>query len=105
MKKEILFFSIQQFFKTRFYSRPSDMVYRGYETTLHFGQLLDAHRGMLDGSIGERKFKVFDDFDIQPVFTNKENVGAPGRAITLQYLENKKVYFIKKVNGNVVAVY
>jgi hypothetical protein len=100
-----LVMSIQQYYKTRFYSRPSDMVYRGYETVLHFGQLLDAHKGRLDGSIGERKFKVFNDFDIQPVFTNNENGTQPGLAITLQYLENKKLYFIKKVNGNVVAVY
>jgi len=97
--------SIQQNYKTRFYSRPSDMVYRGYETTLHFGQLLAAQQGKLDGSIGERKFKVFDDFDIQPVFTNRENTGQAGTTLTLQYLENKKLYIIKKVNGNVVAVY
>lgn len=94
---------IQQYFKTRFYSRPSDMVYRGYETILHFGQLLCAHHGKLDGSIGERKFKVFNDFDIQPVFTSTSGNGSA--AITLQYLENKKLYFIKKVDGNVVAVY
>ncbi|MDP4212467.1 MAG: hypothetical protein Q8918_01710 [Bacteroidota bacterium] len=90
--------SIQQYFKTRFYSRPSDMVYRGYESMLHFGQLLADHQGRLNGSIGERKFKVFNDFDIQPVFLNKQNP-------TLDYLENKKLYYIKKVNGNVVAVY
>jgi hypothetical protein len=100
-----LVISVQQYFKNRFYSRPSDMVYRGYETTLHFGQLLEAHKGMLDGSIGERKFRVFNDFDIQPVFTNKESAGQPGTFIILQYLENKKLYYIKKVNGNVVAVY
>jgi hypothetical protein len=100
-----LVLSIQQYFKNRFYSRPSDMVYRGYETTLHFGQLLEAHKGKLDGSIGEKKFRVFNDFDIQPVFTKKENGSQPGPVITLQYLENKKVYFIKVVNGNVVAVY
>jgi hypothetical protein len=94
---------IQQNYKTRFYSRPSDMVYRGYETTLHFGQLLEAHKGHLDGSIGERKFKVFNDFDIQPVFTLSSS--QPGQSPTLQYLENKKLYFLKKVNGNVVAVY
>ena len=94
---------IQQNYKTRFYSRPSDMVYRGYETTLHFGQLLEAHNGHLDGSIGERKFKVFNDFDIQPVFSM--NSSQPGQSPTLQYLENKKLYFLKKVNGNVVAVY
>lgn len=93
-----LVLSIQQYFRTRFYSRPSDMVYRGYETLLHFGQLLSSNQGKLNGSIGERKFKVFNDFDIEPVFLNKENP-------TLDYLENKKLYIIKKVNGNVVAVY
>ncbi len=90
--------SIQQYFKIRFYSRPSDMVYRGYETLMHFGQLLNENQGKLSGSVGERKFKVFNDFDIEPVFLNKENP-------TLDYLENKKLYIIKKVNGNVVAVY
>jgi hypothetical protein len=95
--------SIQQYFKTRFYSRPSDMVYRGYETILHFSQLLSSHHGKLDGSIGERKYNVFNDFDIQPVFTNSSVNSSP--VMTLQYLENKKLYFIKKVNGNVVAVY
>jgi hypothetical protein len=100
-----LVISIQQYFKNRFYSRPSDMVYRGYETTLHFGQLLAEHKGKLDGSIGERKFRVFNDFDIQPVFTNKGNSVQPGNSLLLQYLENKKLYFMKKVNGNVVAVY
>ena len=36
------------------------------------------HKGKLDGSIGERKFKVFNDFDIQPVFTYKTNSTPPG---------------------------
>jgi hypothetical protein len=97
--------SIQQSYKNRFYSRPSDMVYRGYETMMHFGQLLVAQKGRLDGNIGIRKFKIFDDFDIEPVFTDKSNNNSTGQTITLQYLENKKIYFIKKVNGNVVAVY
>jgi hypothetical protein len=97
--------SILQNYKIRFYSRPSDMVYRGYETILHFGQLLAANKGRLDGSIGERKFRIFNDFDIQPVFTNKEGGSQSGQGLTLQFLENKKLYFIKKVNGNVVAVY
>ncbi len=100
-----LVISIQQKYRSRFYSRPSDMVYRGYETTLHFGQLLVLHKGNLDGSIGERKYKVFNDFDIQPILTTQDNPGHAEKTITLQYLENKKLYYIKKVNGNVVAVY
>lgn len=90
--------SIQLYFKNKFYSRPSDMVYRGYESLFRFGQLLQQYGRNLSSSIGEKKFKLFNDFDIQPVFLSKQNM-------TLDYFENKKLYFVKKVAGNVVAVY
>jgi hypothetical protein len=51
----------------------------------------------LSGSIGEKKYKVFNDFDIEPVLNRT--------TMTLDYFENKKLYFIKKVDGNVTAVY
>lgn len=90
--------SIQQYFKTKFFSRPSDMVFRGYETIYRFSKQL-LHTGKsLNGSLGEKKFKVFTDFNIEPVFLNRQNM-------TLDYFENKKVYFIKKVDGNVTGVY
>jgi hypothetical protein len=90
--------SIQQYFRTKFYSRPSDMVFRGYETTYRFSKLLLQYGRNLSGSIGEKKYKVFTDFDIQPVFLNKQTM-------TLDYLENKKLYFIKKTDGNITGVY
>jgi len=74
------------------------MVFRGYETMYHFGKLLQLHGDNLSGSLGEKKFKVFSDFDIEPVFLNKQTM-------TLDYFENKKIYFIKKVNGNITAIY
>jgi len=90
--------SIQQFFKVKFYSRPSDMVFRGYETTYRFSRQL-LHTGKsLGGNLGEKKYKLFTDFDIQPVFLNRQNM-------TLDYFENKHLYFIKKVDGNIVKVY
>jgi hypothetical protein len=88
---------IQQTFKTKFYSRPSDMVFRGYETTWHFVKLLLQYGKNLSGSIGEKKYKLFNDFDIEPVFLNKQNM-------TLDYFENKKLYFIRKVDGAVTTV-
>jgi hypothetical protein len=93
-----LVMAIQLYFKNKFYSRPSDMVFRGYETVYRFGKLLQLYGANLNGTIGEKKYKVFNDFDIQPVFLNKQNM-------TLDYFENRKLYFIKKVNGNIVAVY
>jgi len=87
---------IQQYFKANFYMRPSDMVFRGFETTYHFAKLLHQHGSNLSSSIGEKKYEVFDAFDIEPVFLNKQN-------IVIDYFENKKLYFIKKVDGNISA--
>jgi len=88
---------ITQSFKTRFYSRPSDMVFRGYECTYRFAKLLLLRGSALSGSIGERKFKVFNDFEILPVFLNR-------KTMTLDYFENKKLYFIHRLDGNITGV-
>jgi len=88
---------ITQNFKTKFYSRPSDMVFRGYEATWRFAKLLLLRGRDLEGSLGEKKFRVFNDMEIMPVFSTKP-------PMTLDYFENKKLYFIKKVDGNVVGV-
>ena len=88
---------IQQTYKAKFYSRPSDMVFRGYQSVYRFGHLLLQHPGGLNGSIGEKRFRVFDDFEILPVFLNRQTM-------TLDYLENKKLYFIKMMDGTVVSV-
>lgn len=88
---------IQQVYKARFYSRPSDMVFRGYETVYRFAHLLALHGKDLNGSVGEKKFKVFNDFEILPVFLNKQTM-------TLDYFENKKLYFIKNLDGTTLLV-
>lgn len=89
--------AVHQFFKTRFYSRPSDMVYRGYETLYHFGHLLTIHGNNIGSSLNDKRFKLFTDFDIQPVLDPK--------SMTLDYFENRKIYFVKKSAGVVKAVY
>jgi len=88
---------INQYYKTRFYSRPSDMVFRGYETLYRWGHLLCLHGRDLGGNIGVKEFKVFNDFNIEPVFLNRQTM-------TLDYFENKKLYFIHMTDGNVTAV-
>ncbi len=90
--------SITNYFKNTLYSRPTDMAFRGYECLMHFGRLLVEKGSNLGSSIGEKKYKVFTDFDIQPVFLNKQSP-------TLDYFENKKVYFVKLLDGVIKAVY
>jgi hypothetical protein len=89
--------SINTYFNTNMYCRPSDMVFRGYECMYRFGKLLVSRGSNLSSSIGEKKFKVFSDFDIQPVI-NKQTMA-------LDYFENKKLYFVRKSDGLVKQVY
>ncbi len=90
--------SIGKHFKDNLYSRPSDMVFRGFETMYRFGKLLEEQGPNISSSLGEKKFKVFTDFDIQPVLLDNQKQ-------QLDYFENKKLYIIKKLNGAVQTVF
>jgi hypothetical protein len=92
-----LFANILSDYKSRFYSRPTDMFFRGFETVYHFAHLLQLSGRNIGSSLSDKRFKIFTDFDVQPVLNPKTN--------TLDYFENKKIYFIKKVNGAEIAVY
>ena len=80
------------------YAHPSDMVMRGYEAAWRFGKMLAKYGTDLASNLTRREYNVFRDFDIQPVMVNEQN-------LTLDYFENKKLYFIKLQNGVVKAVY
>jgi hypothetical protein len=72
--------------------RPTDMFYRGYETTLRFALLLlDTGKDVASNLTRPGNY-VFTSFDIEPVFLNKQNM-------TLDYFENKKLYFVRYLNG------
>src|SRR5579863_6312696 len=88
---------INQYYKARYYSRPSDMVFRGYESIYRWGHLVCMHGRDLGGNIGVKEFKVFNDFNIEPVFMNRQTMA-------LDYFENKKLYFVHMTDGNVTAV-
>jgi len=89
--------AITNYFKNELYSRPSDMVFRGYECMYRFGKLLAEKGSNLNNSIGEKKYKVFTDWDIQPVLDKQ--------TMSLDHFENKKLYFVKKLDGAIKQVY
>ncbi len=84
-------------FKNQYYSRPTDIFYKGYETLYHFVHLLYLSGKNFSSSLSDNRFRIFSDFDIQPVLNRKTN--------TLDYMENKKIYMVKKVDGVVTDVY
>ncbi|MCU7548368.1 ABC transporter substrate-binding protein [Chitinophagaceae bacterium LB-8] len=79
-------------FVSKIDSRPTDMFFRGYETMLRFALLLLDTKKDIASNLSRKGNYIFTQFDIQPVFINKQNM-------TLDYFENKKLYFIKINNG------
>ena len=82
---------IHNYFNNTMFARPSDMVFRGYEATWKFAKLLLKYGKDASSNFGNKQDKVFTDFDIQPVLNKKTMV--------LDYFENKKLYFVKWLNG------
>jgi len=87
---------INNHFNTKMYARPSDMVFRGYEVMLKYSKLLAQYKTDLSSNLNNKSNKVFTDFDIQPVL-NKQTM-------TMEYFENKKLYFIKWQDGVIKGV-
>ncbi len=96
-RKEALGLHVAKEYRSKFSSRPSDMVFRGYETVFHFTKLLNKHHKEIIGHLSDTDFTLFNNFDIQPVKLKKDNIGP-------DYYENKKLYFIKKQQGDILKV-
>jgi hypothetical protein len=95
-KNDKVITGINNYFSAKMYARPSDMVLRGYEIAFRFSKLLLKYKSDLSANIVSKEFNVFHEMDLQPVM-NKESY-------TLDYYENKKLYFIKWQDGVIKSV-
>jgi len=87
---------LQTRFTESYYSRPSDFYFRGYELAWQAWLLLHKKTVDLAGQLPGKHKLIFSDADLQPVL-NKQNY-------TLDYFENKKLYFLKRLDGVVRSV-
>ena len=87
---------ITDYFNTKMYARPSDMVMRGYEATWRFSKLLMKYQDNFPANLTNKEFNVFREFDIQPV-VNKQTSAT-------DYFENKKLFLLKWRDGLVNVV-
>jgi len=78
-------------YKNQLNGRPSDMFFKGYESMYHFCSLLIKHPKDFMNHLSDRDAKLFNDFMIEPIKSSTDQ--------SVQYQENKKIYFIKKING------
>jgi hypothetical protein len=79
-------------------SKPSDMVFKGFEVTYRYIKTLYQHPDEFMKYVNDGSCKVFADFKFEAV------VSKQGTDVT-NYWENKKIYFVKKTDGTIKGVY
>jgi ABC-type branched-subunit amino acid transport system substrate-binding protein len=84
-------------YKLSYFSRPSDMVFKGYETMYHFTKLLLRYPQYLINKVSDTSYKVANDYNFEAVRLSKTS-------FVPDYLENKKLYFIRIVNGGIQSI-
>jgi hypothetical protein len=84
-------------YKTKMSGRATDMVFKGYEAMYHFTKLYLKYDSSFRGHLSDKDFKIVNEYDIQPTKGKKENPST-------DYLENKKLYFVKKLDGVIKAI-
>lgn len=88
---------ITTLYKTKFNGRPSDMVFKGFETMYCFGKLLLKYHNDLLNNLSDSSFKISENFQFQPVKLNND-------AQIPDYIENKKLFFIHVQQGAIKAI-
>ncbi|HSR39422.1 MAG TPA: hypothetical protein VLL95_10950, partial [Phnomibacter sp.] len=93
--------AMAQYYSKNLNSRPSDMALKGYELTYRYIKTLTKYPEPTDFArhVNDGAFKVFCDFNFQPVRN------PASAAVTVEYYENKKLYFVRKLDGNVKGIY
>jgi hypothetical protein len=75
-------------YEEEYNNKPSDLFYRGYESMMRFALLLLDTKKDVASNLTRKGNTIFTQFDIQPVFKDSS-------VMTLDYFENRHLYFIK----------
>ncbi len=91
-KSNELVASLTKTYNDKFFVKPGDMFFKGYETMMRLGKTVSIYGANAIQLFSDDMFKVINSIDIQPIY-NKDI------ATQIDYYENKKLYFIKKLDG------
>jgi len=76
-------------------AKPSDMAYKGFGVTWYFTSLLLKYPGEIMSHLNDTTLSVFHDYNFRPVYIEKQNN-------TPDYYENKHLFIMEILNGDVV---
>ena len=87
---------LTDWYKSKYFARPSDMVFRGYEIIYKFSQLISKNDGNLAFHPQLNTSNIFTQYHILPIYnTNKTKIN---------YWENQKIYFVRLASGEIAEI-
>jgi hypothetical protein len=86
--------SLTTAYYNKYKGKPSDMAYKGFESVYLFTKLLAKYPNSFMSHISDKNLKVFCEYNFRPVQLND-------KATVPDYFENKHLYLIKILNGNI----
>lgn len=86
--------SLSTAYYNKYRGKPSDMAYKGYESVYLFTRLLAKYPDSFMSHISDKNTKVFCEYNFMPVKQHD-------KAASTDYFENKHLYLIKIINGNI----
>ena len=91
-KTDIYSRKIKHVYSKKYRGVPSDMTYKGFESVYVFARLLTRYPNDFMSHLNEYSYKVFNEYNFKAVYVNKKNT-------IPDYFENKRLYFMKILNG------
>lgn len=92
-KTESFYRKLQNAYQRKYKGAPSDLSCKGFESVYMFATLLSRYPYDFMSHLND-SYKVFNEYNFKPVFTNK-------KSIVPDYFENKHLYFMKIMNGKI----
>lgn len=83
-------------FSEQTFGRPSDLASKGFELSYFFANLMLKHGAGWTKQLSDKSHRLFTDFDFKPVSFNGTEI---------DYVENKKIYLLKRNQQTLTKIY
>lgn len=87
----------EEAYRKKTFSKPSDVAYKGYEITNYFVRLLMKYDSTLTEHLNDPSLKLITDYNFMPIRWSKTGT-------VPDYYENKRVYILRRLQGQVVPL-
>lgn len=84
----------EESYRKKTFSKPSDMAFKGFEITYYFVHLLLKYDTALISNLNDKSLKLITDYDFKPIRWSKSGE-------IPDYFENKRIYILRRLNGQV----